>query len=164
MSPAPSPRIPLRTDGPAVEITYAQGKLLVKRMSDNKVLYSDRSEVGLRTSPGRRYLVALREATHEIISLPLVDGEAAEHVLLAYPSDRRFVLIGWGPEGTSIVYALRSTDGSASDEIWVRPNGSEPRRIFAAPRIEGPAMSPDGRHIAFRDRSETRGEVWILEK
>lgn len=68
----------------------------------------------------------------------------------------------WAPGGQSIVVALDSPDTRA-DLYIASVNGETPKKIVATDADEEhPAVSPDGRWVAFRsDRSGT-GEVYVI--
>jgi len=76
----------------------------------------------------------------------------------------RGVSPGLSDDGASIVYADAGGDG-----IWrARADGTAPRRVPGTPRMEepaiaAPALSPDGRHIAYFAHSVgPLGDLWVI--
>ena len=64
----------------------------------------------------------------------------------------------WSADGRSIYYV---SDRSGAQNIWVRPQGSQPRQVtqFKDGRVLWPDISPDGRMIVF----ERNFGIWKLD-
>ena len=73
----------------------------------------------------------------------------------------RFYDLAWTPDGK----ILCSSDASDTVDLWSRDaNGSAPRQLTAnARRNYGPAVSPDGRHIAFHTNRTGAWNVWVMD-
>ena len=56
------------------------------------------------------------------------------------------------PDGSAVIYALRRVAGGEYEShLWVRPIGRGRARQLTRGRVRdgSPAISPDGRHLAF---------------
>ncbi|RJO75641.1 serine hydrolase [Nocardia panacis] len=69
------------------------------------------------------------------------------------------------PDGTRIVYALRTVDSAADKDIqnlWqVRP-GSDPIQLTRGNADRAPSWSPDGRTLAFLRAADGAAQIWLL--
>ncbi|HEY3958745.1 MAG TPA: S9 family peptidase [Streptosporangiaceae bacterium] len=70
------------------------------------------------------------------------------------------------PDGTRVVYVLRTADAEADAEhssLWQVPaGGGDPARLTRGPADTAPAWSPDGSHVAFLRGGDAPAQVWLL--
>ncbi|MGH4031332.1 serine hydrolase [Actinomycetota bacterium Odt1-20B] len=70
------------------------------------------------------------------------------------------------PDGTRIVYVLRTTDPQRDRdirELWTVPTGGgAARRLTRGPADTAPAWSPDGRRLAFLRGGDGPPQLWLL--
>jgi Tol biopolymer transport system component len=105
---------------------------------------------GLPASPGAFALYTVKKDGTEQLSIPHLTYNG-------YPS---FLCPSWSPDGTRIAFV------NQYDALWItRPDGTDPRRVFAGAAPECARWSPDGTRLAFvNDRNhETEGVDGRLE-
>jgi dipeptidyl aminopeptidase/acylaminoacyl peptidase len=71
------------------------------------------------------------------------------------------------PDGTRVVYVLRTADAGADAEhssLWQVPaaGGGDPARLTRGPADTAPAWSPDGSQVAFLRGGDAPAQVWLL--
>lgn len=69
------------------------------------------------------------------------------------------------PDGTEIVYVLRTTDREADQDVralW-RVSGGKARQLTRGKSDQAPAWSPGGSRLAFLRSTEDRPQIWLLD-
>ncbi len=90
------------------------------------------------------------------------DGSGNEEVLLQDDSDKTWKSIS--PDGRYLAYQRGNPGGKVSSEIWVLPLFGErkPFPIVNGPFLAvNPAISPDGKWLAYASDENTRREIYI---
>ena len=91
-----------------------------------------------------------------------VDGSGNEEVLLQDDSDKTWKSIS--PDGRYLAYQRSNPEDKVSSEIWVLPLFGE-RKPFATVKgpylAYSPAISPDGKWMAYASDENTRREIYI---
>lgn len=142
------------------------------------LLFAPTGSTGDETAPGRNGLIAFTryvdaDRTTGSIYVIQTDGKGERRVTKA-PAGARDAQADWSRDGSQIVFE-RQWEHRAWEMYRVRPDGShlteiEPGCPSGSPICEasGPALSPDGRRIAFSHafgRLKTiAGEQWIEVK
>lgn len=173
-------RIEIVTAGPAHHVNgcYAAGDRLVALAVEREALEGAPSRL-VASAPGARALrpvgsEALHYAmacspTEPLVALVRIDPEQGTPHLLVQsidpPGEPREVAIGgnpvFTPDGAWIVYVARTTRGHRL--FRVRPDGTGRTPLGAGVQEENhPAVSPDGRYVAFVVTETTRRErIWV---
>jgi len=140
-----------------------------------RLSFDSREELDPAWSPDGRSIAWLRsvseagEAALEIVQAPVVGG--AEHLWSKIDDPRGGAprpLLAWAPDGKSLVVVDRNseTERSRTALFFLSSDGSR-RRLTAPPepsRDSGPAISPDGRALAFvRAHGMYRSDVYLLD-
>jgi DNA-binding winged helix-turn-helix (wHTH) protein/Tol biopolymer transport system component len=85
--------------------------------------------------------------------------ETGETHPLTLPAGLSMESVGWFPDSAHMVVALHS-DGQASALWEISALGGSARMLSNQGR--SPAVSPDGRQIAFVNRVSTHNEIWLM--
>lgn len=104
-------------------------------------------------------LIAYR--SDESIAIKPVDGSPER--LLVRTSFRGGSQLEWSPDGQRIFYTVFPL-GSGSTDIWQAPldPSKPPRPVIESPALEnGPAISPDGRFLAYSSDETGTTEVYV---
>jgi DNA-binding winged helix-turn-helix (wHTH) protein/Tol biopolymer transport system component len=94
---------------------------------------------------------------HAGLSVQLV-ADRSEH-LVAIPPGFTVGSVSWFPDESSLLASGVAAQGAGSEAWKVSLNGDPPRRLLQDVSLS--AVSPDGRHIAFRRAS--RPELWVSD-
>jgi hypothetical protein len=140
------PEIEGISEPPTVYLATADGSRL-QRLTEGH---------SLAWSPDGRRIAFVRGATLRLIE---TDG-SGERLLASVGGDREGFLgePSWSPDGTKLVFAVRSADGLSGDIFmldvaipgsWERLIGTSHPNSAAAPVPVRPVWSPDGRTITF---------------
>jgi Tol biopolymer transport system component len=86
------------------------------------------------------------------------DGSSDREPL--FTADRAVYAAGWSPDGQYLVF--NDVHPTNQFDIWVKPLGGEPRAVLATPAHEvDPALSPDGRWLAYDSNESGRREIYV---
>jgi len=123
---------------------------------------------GRALSPDGRWFVlsiissATRPAAPVLKILSTAGGEPRD--LIQFDKSERLLPVGvaWMPDSRNIVF-WKWFLGDRERELWrISAEGGEPRKLCSRKSIGHMRVHPDGQHVAFHDRSTTRG-VWVME-
>lgn len=104
------------------------------------------------TFPGENGRIAFRVAT-DVNNVYTInpDGSDERQLTSLGPNNSAFNA-SWSPDGRALVFAVGSTSGDPSGQIWMmNADGSNQREIFADPGVTDfdATFSPDGQFVAF---------------
>jgi Tol biopolymer transport system component len=70
--------------------------------------------------------------------------------------------LSWTADGRHVVVGESDQD---NEVLWLVPvDGAKPLKFTLGTKgVLGPRLHPDGRQVAFYNRSEGKGEVWVME-
>jgi hypothetical protein len=90
--------------------------------------------------------------------LYVIDSDGTnQRALTSPPSSRYDTAPDWSPDGSSLVFAEYTGDGTSSVLRVINANGSGERQLTAGYTDFGPSWSPDGATIAFYRRAGVSG-------
>jgi eukaryotic-like serine/threonine-protein kinase len=112
----------------------------------SRVLFS--SDHGSKN--GQRSLFAMR-----------ADGSDSMHLVVASP--RHAQEISWSARGNMLAFRDGFDDGRTRRDIYALPIGDTTRRVVVATKADefNPAVSPDGKWLAFASDESGRNEVYV---
>ncbi|HEV8215171.1 MAG TPA: protein kinase [Gemmatimonadaceae bacterium] len=112
----------------------------------SRVLFS--SDHGSKN--GQRSLFAMR-----------ADGSDSMHLVVASP--RHAQEISWSARGNMLAFRDGFDDGRTRRDIYALPVGDTTRRVVVATKADefNPAVSPDGKWLAFASDESGRNEVYV---
>jgi serine/threonine-protein kinase len=89
------------------------------------------------------------------------DGSREAETIADFPQGRARAPIGWMADG-SLLFWEDGGAGSAGNLLYLPPGGGEPRPFASSPAVEiQPAVSPDGRYVAYDFDQTGRPEVYV---
>ena len=115
-------------------------------------------------SPDGRHLVFARVDPSGTVQLHLMNADGSD----AHPLTARLGWEGdprWFPDGTRILFCCDRTDspGNMLDICQIKADGSEERRVlFHRDHDVQPAVSPDGKLIAFVSHADGNDEIYVM--
>ena len=95
-------------------------------------------------------------------TLSTAGGQPKELIRFNISERLRAVGVTWMPDSRNVIF-WKWFQGFKDLELWRIPTeGGEPRRLWLRKALGRMRIHPDGQHVAFYDRSTTRG-VWVME-
>jgi len=91
--------------------------------------------------------------------------EAAPELLVESPKNQLSVPYSWSPDGQTLFFSRHEAlDNRADISIWVKSVGGPARQILATEYNDThPAISPDGRKLAYSSNQTGRWEVYVRD-
>ena len=117
---------------------------------------------GVAVSPDGRQLAFWAEdpaANERVVKIaPLAGGEPRE----LFRTKGTAASIQWRADGRHVVVGASDREDAV---LWLVPmdGGKPPQKSTLGKGVLGPCLHPDGRQVAFYNRSEAGGEVWVME-
>jgi Tol biopolymer transport system component len=89
------------------------------------------------------------------------DGSDSMHLVVASP--RHAQEISWSARGNMLAFRDGFDDGRTRRDIYALPVGDTTRRVVVATKADefNPAVSPDGKWLAFASDESGRNEVYV---
>jgi len=95
-------------------------------------------------------------------TLSTAGGQPRELIQFNISEKLRAVGVTWMPDNRNVIF-WKWFRGFGDLELWrISTQGGEPRKLWSWKALGHTRIHPDGQHIAFYDRSTTRG-VWVME-
>lgn len=91
-------------------------------------------------------------------------GGGEPRVLYRAETGTIHALVDWTPDGRYLLFVAAPAYPDPPAELWRVSTAGDAEKIGEIPdwSVDGPALHPDGRTIAYR-AGETRGEIWALD-
>ena len=155
----------LSPDGKRLAVAVIGGRdidIWVKQMDRGPVTrltFGGSNERARWTADGRSLLFVSRHEGNEDIRMRRADGTGAEQVML----DHQRALFEIEPTRDSTQWIVRSGSAQSRDVLLWRRGTSELTPILADPGVSEsmPALSPDGRWLAYVSNESGRQEVYV---
>ncbi|NIM06967.1 MAG: hypothetical protein GTN65_15425 [Armatimonadetes bacterium] len=95
--------------------------------------------------------------------LSVANGEPRELIQFDKSENLRAVGVTWTPDSGSVLFWKWKFEADKELELWrISAAGGEPRKLCSRKSFGNMRIHPDGKRIAFYDRSTTR-ELWVME-
>jgi Tol biopolymer transport system component/TolB-like protein/Tfp pilus assembly protein PilF len=107
-----------------------------------------------------------RDGNYGIYNLYVMNSDGGNQRQLY--SDKRGMSVSpvWSPDGTGIIFANDKEDGSSGNfeifKIGLRAGETEKRLTFRRRSDSQPAVSPDGKQIAFCSNTDGNAEIYLM--
>ncbi|HKD86199.1 MAG TPA: protein kinase [Terriglobales bacterium] len=114
------------------------------------------------TPDGREIVYASPRKGYSDLFMKAADGSGAEEVVLQDDTDKTWPSIT--RDGRYLVYERRAKGGTTGEDIWAMPlfGDRKPFPIVQTPFLDAtPAVSPDGKWLAYSSDESNRREVYI---
>jgi len=149
-------------------VTTAEGRagrytvILIRDLDTGEEREVARSSGGSGVSPDGRELAiqvvdsATKEGVVKIV--PVAGGESRE----VFRTKKTGLSLSWTADGRRVVVGESDQDNAI---LWLVPaDGGKPvQKVTLGKGVLEPRLHPDGRQVAFYNRSEAGGEVWVME-
>jgi serine/threonine-protein kinase len=91
-------------------------------------------------------------------------ADGSGQAVLTHVDEREIVSTVWSPDRTWLIYRTNVNLTGSGDILAIRPGqDSDPIEIVASPAMElGPALSRDGRWLAYSSDESGRNEVYVV--
>jgi Tol biopolymer transport system component len=127
---------------------------------------------GIDLSSDARYLATVSADSasqpRTILLIPIAGGESREPKLIhsAKIGESLTVVLGWAPDGQSLVVRKAPIDHPTDGELWLVPTDTgEAKKISGIGAGTGPIfISPDAHHFAFTVTAPATNQISVLEK
>ena len=134
--------------------TGATSRLSFSGEEDETPVWSpDGARVAYSSTRGAERLVFIRSA----------DGSGSEHKAFAIPAQGHIHLRDWSPDGGTLLFDFRDTNGTRNDIRALDLATGKERPVVESPANEGQArLSPNGKFMAYTSNESGRYEVYVL--